>query len=129
MSPFNPSGDLTKHVVGVAKQKAKGDTTEANKVLEKGLGRKTPEYPITGQEIRIKERRSEGKEIVLKDESVWKLAEDRGKNPEQASYWTDIDLVKVKLWDPVHNDYIIFNMSKRNESVWSLKEWKKESSK
>ena len=128
MSPFNPTGDLTKHVVGVAQQKPKGDTTDAKKVLEKGLGRKTPEYPITGQEIRIKERRNEGKEIVLKDASVWKAKENRGKNQEHAKYWTDKDLVKVKMWDEKYDDYIIVNLSKRDESVWSFEGLEKEAS-
>ena len=128
MSPFNPSGDLTKHVLGVAKQKPKADTTEAKKVLEKGLGRKTPEYPITGKEIRIKERRDEGKEIVLKDGSVWKAKENRGKNQEHAKYWTDKDLVMVKMWDEKYDDNIIVNLSKRDESVWSFEGFEKEAS-
>jgi len=126
MSPFNPSDDLVKEVTGIAKQKPKGDITDVKKALEGGLGREVSEYSITGQDIRIKERRNEGKGIVLKDGSVWILQEKRGKSPEQASYWAEKDLVIVKMWDEKYNDYIISNTSKRNESVWSLKGWEKE---
>jgi hypothetical protein len=128
MSPFNPSGDLTKLAVGVAQQKSKVDTTDAERAIKKGLGRKTPAYPITGQEIRIKERRDEGKEIVLKDGSVWKAKENRGKSQEHAKYWTDKDLVKVKMWDEKYDDYIIVDLSKRDESVWSFEGFEKEAS-
>jgi hypothetical protein len=121
MGLFDSSAEGKKVLNDLIKPKSQSGMGQIFDALKNRLGRKVPEYKNMNQKTTLKERRNDGKEIVLMDGSKWEAKEKRGLNPEHAKYWKEKQEVTATFWDQVNDDYIIANPQMRDKSCWSYK--------